>query len=426
LRAGVAVDFPRSRNSKAGAVAARVYECVRSLTLRDLVLLGVCLLAFTTPLRQILPVPGTGTLTKIVGLCVFPIAAAEVFRRRRMRPLLEVHVLILAFACWAILSYFWTIDPDKTFRRASTMVQLVALVWLVWEFAQSRTQIYWVLTSFVAGAYTLSGAIMLEYLSDPTGPSRYSSAPGVQPNGVAFLLGLAIPLAWYLSCTARPIILKLVFRFYVLLAALSSLLTGSRGGLFTTAAALCIIPLTFRHLSLRSKALLAFGMVAAALALLIVLPTRPLQRLETTSSEIRRGDFNNRRALWNAALTAFDERPLAGVGAGASRVRIREITFREEGAHNTFLSIAADLGVVGLSLFCLILLAVLRSILLSSGLNRKLGIVLLGTLLLGLLPRHWEYDKPIWLILALMIGIANFAPVGNHLGPPAGANLQDG
>jgi hypothetical protein len=28
---------------------------------------------------------------------------------------------------------------------------------------------------------------------------------------------------------------------------------------------------------------------------------------------------------------------------------------------------------------------------------------------LGLLPRHWEYDKPTWLVFGLVIGVSNFA-----------------
>lgn len=417
MRPDTAPYLPGSFSPKVAAVLRRIDGGLRSLTLRKQVLWGVCLLALAIPLRQVIRLPGLGTLTKFVGLAVFPLAVAEVLRQRSIRPLREVHVLILAFACWVALSYFWSIDPDRTFDQVWTVTQLVALLWLVWEFAQSRTQIHWVLLAFVSGAYIVAGATLLDYFSDPSGPSRYSSAPGVQPNGVAFLLGLAIPVAWYLSHMARPLLLKALLVLYLPFALLASLLTGSRGGLFTTGAALCIVPLTLRRVTFKRKAVLAIGLLIGAIGVLVLLPTRPVQRLTTTSSEIREGDFHNRRALWDAALAAFDERPLGGIGAGASPVRIRQITDREQGAHNTFLSIAAELGVVGLSLFCLILLAMGRMILISTGLQRKLGLVLMVTLLLGLLPRHWEYDMPTWLTLALLIGVAGFSPAHNYHSP---------
>ena len=400
----------------------RVKAALTSVSLRSCVLFGVCLLAFSTPLRQVVRLDGVGTLTKVVGVAVFPLAALEVVRRRDIRPFLEVHALILLFACWAALSYFWSIDPETTFRQSLTIAQLVALVWLIWEFARHRGQLCWVLASFVAGCYVIAGGVILEFLSDPSGPSRYSTAPGVQPNGVAFLMGLGIPIAWYLSNLARPWLLKLTLRSYVLIALPASLLTGSRGGLFTTAAGLCIIPATFGHLGRRGKMLLAVGLVVAGLALALVFPTSPVQRLTTTSSELRGGDFHNRRALWNAAMVAFDENLAGGAGAGASRVRIRQLTEREDGAHNTFISVAADLGLVGLALFCLILLAIARMVLLSKGQHRKLGAVLLATLLLGLLPRHWEYDKPTWLVLAMLIGVAAVSP---SLEPATQASVRE-
>jgi O-antigen ligase len=395
----------------------RFQAWLRSSTrLTNLVLAGVSLIAFTTPLRQVIRFQGLGTITRIVGLAVFPLAAIDVLRRRSMRPLLEVHGIILAFVGWAALSMFWSIEPGRSSRQLWTLAQLAALVWLVWEFARDRPQMSWVLASFVAGAYIVAFAILVEFVSDPTGPSRYSSAPGIQPNGVAFLLGLAIPIAWYLGYIARPRWLKIVLRLYVLPAVLASLLTGSRSALFTTAAGLSIIPLTLGRMTRKGKAAVALGLLLGLPALLAIFPSAPVQRLLTTPGEIRGGDFHNRRVLWNAAMTAFDERPVTGVGVGAARVRVRQLTGREDGPHNSFISVAADLGVVGLALFCLILLAIGRMIVLSDGLHRQLGIVLFGTLLLGLLPRHWEYDKPTWLVFGLVIGVAAFSSAQTYDG----------
>lgn len=319
---------------------------IGGIHLRTLAFIGVCLVILTTPWRGSIQLPGIGTISRAVGLIVFPLALVAVLGRRRVRPPAQVHVVILAFAAWAALSYFWSIDQDTTFREVVTVVQLLGLVWLVWEFADTRAHVLWLLSSFVAGTYAIGIAVLADYVADPGGSGRYSSAQGVQPNGVAFLLGLAIPAAWYLSFQARPVSLKILLRSYLLVAVVAELLTGSRGGLLTMVAALTIVPLSFRQLSHAGRTAVVTGLVVVSLATLAVVPTRPFQRLLTTSSELRGGDLNNRRALWDAALNAFDEHPVGGVGAGASRIAIRQATDREDGAHNTYISVAAELGVI--------------------------------------------------------------------------------
>jgi hypothetical protein len=61
------------------------------------------------------------------------------------------------------------------------------------------------------------------------------------------------------------------------------------------------------------------------------------------------------------------------------------------------------LGAVGLGLFLLLLLSVAVRGFRLRGQKRRLVNVLLVTLLIGLLPGHWEYHKATWLIVALML-----------------------
>jgi hypothetical protein len=77
---------------------------------------------------------------------------------------------------------------------------------------------------------------------------------------------------------------------------------------------------------------------------------------------------------------------------------------REQGPHNTYLSLAADLGVVGVGLFLLILISIAgRSLRLKARQQRYLVNVLLVTLAIGLLPGHWERIKVTWLMIAILL-----------------------
>jgi O-antigen ligase len=398
---------------------------LQNLSLRMLSLWGVALLVFTIPLKQVIAVSGSGTLAKLVGFTVFPVALVTLWRERTLRPWSEVHLMAGAYALWAALSYFWSLDPAASLRSLASLAQLLAMFLLIWEFARTRRDIRLLLGSLVAACYVIASATIFRYLTTH-GLKRYAFAQGIQPNSVAFVLGLAIPAAWYLGVTSRSPRARALWCSYVVPALVASLLTGSRGGLFTTAIALMILPWTVVRWSAEMKLAVGVGAVACCLVIGALWSSKPVARLLTTAQEIQQGDYDNRRQLWEAALAAFAARPVGGIGIGASREWIRQQTGREDGAHNTYLSVSAELGAVGLCIFGLLLLSVGRMVAVSRGTDRKLGLVLLITLMVGLTPRHWELEKTTWLVLALIVAHSGALPAperSSGAGESAGSEI---
>jgi O-antigen ligase len=142
----------------------------------------------------------------------------------------------------------------------------------------------------------------------------------------------------------------------------------------------------------------------------ILVPARAIDRLDTTSSELQTGTLNGREGVWEAALATFERHPVTGVGIGASRVAIGRQTGQVKGAHNTLFSVASELGFVGLATFVLLFAAIIGHAYRSGPLERSTALVLAICLLIGLQVRHWEYEKPLWAMFAVLLEFSLMMP----------------
>ena len=173
------------------------------------------------------------------------------------------------------------------------------------------------------------------------------------PNFVAYYVVIATPLALALR-EAFPE--RRLVRFGLLgivgIFVAAVLVTGSRGGALGLAA---VFVLWFAR-SL-AKGRIAIGAAFAIVAALFLTPTSPLNRVDT--HENLAGDIDpssqGRIDAWRTALNMVYDRPLTGVGAGAFVVGYDKYAPGDAGparaAHNSFMLVAAELGVPALAIF---------------------------------------------------------------------------
>lgn len=370
------------------------------------------ILTFTIPWEAAFFLPSIGTLSRGVGLLAVPVALVALVAGGRRHRLMDAHLIMIVLAFWTVISIAWSIRTSVSVQFATTSLQLLAMVLLLWEFArdgQRRTQLLW---AFVLGAIVGSFAIFRAAISPETVEMtelRFTEG-GLNHNLAAFIFCLAIPVAWYLSLTAVRPVHRWVAGLYVPIGTVAVVLTGSRAGLLTLLLALSILPLTLRRGGRRLKAFALLALVVSVGVVAAFVPASIIERLGTTSTELTTGDLGRRRALWEASVDIFASDPILGVGAGASRFRMDPgagfadtVTKEPSAPHNTYLSLAGDLGVVGLGLFLLVLISVGGRWMRLVGPERHLVGVLFVTLVVGLIPVHREYDKVTWLVIAVML-----------------------
>jgi O-antigen ligase len=134
--------------------------------------------------------------------------------------------------------------------------------------------------------------------------------------------------------------------------------------------------------------------------------------------EVQGGHFGGRGKLWEAGLEVFPENPVFGYGTGGYKSAITpKLGLAAQVAHNSFLSVLVEQGIVGFLLYMMMFLAVFRSILKLPVLERRFALVLLVTLAVAMLPLTWEDRRPAWFVLAALVGLSN-APIAGRDGGP--------
>lgn len=354
-------------------------------------------------------VPVLGSIPRIVGIVASAVGVLYILARRRVRPLSWFHVFAILFVVWAGVSTFWSIDPDTTQKRFTTYLQLVVLVWLIWQIAWSPERRQALLGAYVLGVSVGAIAIVYSYVSGDSfrGTTRFT-ALSFDPNELALTLALGLPMAWHLSLAELHRRIAWLWRLYVPLAITAILLTASRGAFLTMLVALTIIPATQGRLRFRTGAGLYALAVGSLMLVTCFVPETSLERIRSTGADIEAGYLGGRTRIWHAGLEVAREHPLVGVGAGAFGVAIeplfRSKTFgiEQESSHNALLAILVEEGIVGLFFFLAMVAALIKPLRHLPSLERRFGTVLLLALAVGSLSLTWDHRKQFWFVLGVL------------------------
>jgi O-antigen ligase len=190
-----------------------------------------------------------------------------------------------------------------------------------------------------------------------------------QPNPYAGYLNMIMPLAVAMGALAPSSLQRRLYRAaaLVLFGALAA--SESRGALLAGVLALIVVlALIYRRIVLGTALAAGAALVGAWLAVYGLVPLGPFQRLLAAIGlgSVQFGNVNNanfsaveRAAHWLAGVRMFAAHPLLGVGIG--NYADAYPMFHPRGwyaplahAHNYFINVAAEAGIVGLIAYTLL------------------------------------------------------------------------
>lgn len=329
--------------------------------------------------------------------------------------------LLVAFACWVAASAIWADSDSGVVRALFRYAPNIALFPIVYLAVSERRHLAWVLGSFVVGALAsaLYGSFVTagEASTAQAAEGRLTGATA-EANELAMLLvvaaAFAAALATYLRGRSAAWLLA---AFAVPLALFAMFATLSRSGLTALMAALVVGILVGGRW--RRAVVLAAALIAATGCLYFA--TAGPSAIERVTSS----DSSGRQDLWTVGWRIASENPVIGIGADNFRtqsirylvepgvIRVDQYIVDEPlVAHNVYLELLAELGVVGLALFLAIVGVSLACAVRAISEAEEQGDVplelLARALVVGLAAMltadfflSEQYSKQLWLLLAL-------------------------
>jgi O-antigen ligase len=390
---------------------------------------------FSVPWENAVHLGGLGRGSKFLGLALAFVWAGSVLLRRRLRDPDGFQKAYFLLVAWSGLTFYWSIDAGASTSGFLTYAQLLLMVYIIWDLCETETAIETALQAYVLGAYIASFSIVLEFLSAPD--ARFPEHErlrglGTEVDGIALIVAIAVPAAWYLAASPTHQQGSPGRRFlnfaYVPVGLFAVVITGTRGATLALLPAAIFIFWSLRH-ARPSHRLAALGtLVAAILVLVVYAPRGPLARIQTATTATELGSegsaLSGRWGIWVESSHAFLDRPVFGAGLDAHRAavsggldEIRTFRITEKEAHNTYISVLVETGIVGFVIFATMIVIVIKRIRRLSGWRAWYWSAQVSVLAIGAMSLSLEESKSIWIFLSLCV--ATSAVAGSRAAAPA-------
>jgi putative inorganic carbon (hco3(-)) transporter len=295
--------------------------------------------------------PSSGfSLTKVAGALAFASFAFHALVTRRRLILEGTHLLVLLLLAVSLISTVNAHDQSSAATTVLRYTSFVAMFFVISQFGDDHDllrRIAWVLTLASAAASYFALANLF------SGRSLLAGLPYANENDVAFTLATTLPLALWL--VREPGVKRLVALASSATILSAIVLTFSRGAFVGLAAAAAWkLVAERRHLGT-----VAFGGLAALATILLLVNVNSSQvhKASLAKQKVAQENVQSRLDAWSGAARLAADHPLVGVGPGNFQSNFFRVTGRPSGSllltevHNTYLDVAAELGVVALILF---------------------------------------------------------------------------
>lgn len=309
--------------------------------------------AFLAPFDSVSAIADAGgaSLMKFIGILsvVVLLANGLLGRRHFVRPPFAALCWGL-FMFWATLSAAWALDQDLVFQRLPTALSLFLFYLVAVSIRPSGKELFAICMLAVLGGMIAAGTAYF-YTDTVKTSARGTLVLGGQaanPNALAaaLILPLALAIGGYVGL--RSVLLKAAAITAVALIGVGVYITASRKAILAIIA--MIIVLLYR-LRARWRILIA---VAVLVALVAAMPQTATDRIETVfTGEDATG--SGRTKIWEVGIAALERFGVFGAGLSNFTVMYNLSASHgpylgPRGAHNTYLGIWVELGIVGLIL----------------------------------------------------------------------------
>jgi O-antigen ligase len=346
---------------------------------------------------------GLGTVATLMGIVVSAFWIALILFTGEVRRPNTYLAVGAVFVFWVALSPLWSADPRNSMGAVLRWTETLILAYILWDLYRTRPQVLQGLQAFLIGTYAAIAGASANFFGSHayyTNYQRYS--PGsTNPDGYGFTVALGVPVACYLA--ASPDLsrrARLIALAYLPVGFVGLALSGTRTASVAAAIGLLFGLALLTRLRLAARiAVVCVVAVAMFFVLPIVAPLKSFERFATTGTEVTQGDLNGRTKQWEQGFQSFEQHPFTGVGAD----QYRTINTLDKVAHNSYVSVLVELGLIGFVLFATILWIVFTHALILPKWDKWFWITELFVWAIGASTLTYEHRKTTWFFLTMCV-----------------------
>jgi len=324
-------------------------------------------------------------------------------------------ILLFIMIVMMFLSAFYSIDPAMTIKRAGTFLLLyISVFWVIYPEIHSKKDAEKTINLLLYATFVpYSISMILVFFPDISLHGDRFMGYFLNPNTIGILTGIILPLVLWKTICKNKLWAKILLVFVLL----SLFLSGSRSGLLGSV-------IGGGYYIFMTKKKYRIPTVFLSLLIIIVMFTfgdiiqRQLGSYLRISGLFRGTTELNivssgRVEKWKTMVSLIKKRPLLGYGFGTEDLLFRHfgLKFETPGlyAHNTFLGMAVQMGVLGFILFFSPLFYLLfRSSKTKDNLVYALNGMIIGGLTVGFFE-SWIYSVgsafafPFWVGIVILL-----------------------
>ncbi len=336
--------------------------------------------------------------------------------------------LVLGFGMMMLCSslrYF-----DFSFPSFIELLKLLILYFMIINLVKKPKQVFIIIWFLIFLCLISSLVGVYQYFNNIGGYSPEDkviriTGTSIDPNDYAMHLVMVFPLLISFFFITRNIIIRLILITTSILLLSNIIFTFSRGG-FVGLGITAIFSVVILIIQKRIKTV---GLISLLISLILIssfIPVKYWERM-TTILNPKEASSAARFESWKAGIGMMRDHPILGIGLGcfaseyALRANIDSYRVKiPRFAHNSYIQVGAEIGVIGLTFFLLLILFSFRDILKAQRIFREknevalselcqfLGVGLIGYAACGMFLTQ-AYLTMFWIVVPLIVAMKEIA-----------------
>jgi probable O-glycosylation ligase (exosortase A-associated) len=281
----------------------------------------------------------------------------------RRPPISGLTVALLLFVAWTGVTTLYSLYPSQSYELWTAMMKTQIMAFLIpmlFHRKEQLRQLLWVIVLSIA-YYGVKGGAW--FLLTGGGERIYGPASSYieDNNALAVAVIMTIPLMRYLQLTSPHKSVRWGLAAMMLLSGVAALGSYSRGALLAVGAMLAVL-----WWKSRQKLVLLLVAIATIPVVLLYLPERWYQRMDTIATFEQDNSANRRLNAWATMFHLAEDRPIVGGGFDVAEPPVfqryaPDPLFPAQVAHSIYFQALGEHGFVGLGLYLLLYLMFWRS-----------------------------------------------------------------